>query len=162
MNFEKNRQELLGKLRVMRRDKTVSRMTKRFEDSKPRLAQTGNYQPLDAKKEICLYSSQHLFRSSISTTLSSKAIVKWFELTSEIIDYTVEHQLKTVILDLDPPTDPKRCHEIMCNIKTAQSDTTFLLCGINPNSPQAELLQKFGGYFIQKPIDANDIFKYLR
>ncbi len=160
MDFERNRQELLNKIKAMPH-KAGSKWADHAFVPKAKPAGEGPevLKTVAPKINAVLYTFAVLFEKSLISHIGQRGALTVLKQTTEAIDFIADHEIDVAILDMDTPTDSTKCAEIFANVRMLRPQTRFVICGKNPNEAQTEHLLRQGAAFVQKPINTEEFLK---
>ncbi|KMQ51058.1 hypothetical protein CHISP_1981 [Chitinispirillum alkaliphilum] len=116
--------------------------------------------PSDVK--LVLFGAESPFLRSIAEMLSAMIVITAFDDPEKTINFTLEYQIKHVILDLDPPTDCFESINIFSAIKTLDPDIKMYACTKTPLSNEAGGLKHKGAIILPKPLWRKQIESFVK
>jgi response regulator RpfG family c-di-GMP phosphodiesterase len=166
-----NRNELLGKLSSLKReqkaasqnaaarsrihDKAIAREKGPAEKSSP----TSN----SNKPKVIIFGKQRLFFGTLKSSLESYFEVLSFDDIEDATDYLLDNPVPVVVMDMDPPTDWRECHDLFTTGKTMYPDTTYIVYQANKTpSTEVQILEKKGAIVQQKPLKLDVLVSVIK
>jgi hypothetical protein len=160
--FEENRQQLLLKLSKMRRDNTVKRKVDQIK-VKASAGATAAATPSRkvSKKTVVAFGVKGLFMNSMLQMLQATCTVFHFADSEKALEFIMDNSVTHIILDMDLPTDWKAATDIFSSAMTIAPQTLFLVCSMEPNSVQVQVLVAQGAMVAAKPLASDELFRFL-
>jgi len=163
MDFEKNRRKMLEQ--PSKRQQVKQGINKAAPDKPlPKATFTGKKvtAPVKEKKEIILFAKQSLFLRNLLQKLAASCTVVHNDNPDKICDYCIDHNCKTVLLDMDEPTDWKMSHDVFTTIRTINPDVAFVLLTKNRRSVPVETLAVKGAAVVTKPVSFKELHAIVK
>lgn len=153
MNFEANRKKMLEDLRKQK-------------DGKKVFPTKSSYIPNDAHKErekdtIVIFAQKSLFLSNLIASLGPMYKIELLYDVDKATDFIVEHGVKHVVVDIDPPSDYHNAANFLTVVKTVSAQTTIFVCTKDKNDSRARALSSHGGVILAKPLSIPELAEYI-
>lgn len=164
MDFEHNKKAILKQLSGIRRDKIIKQKENSLKQKK--LAMEAGQKKIShsiSKKKIkvMIFGEKSLFLNTLKQMLQARADVVSGEDPEWAINYCIDNGLKTIVLDMDEPTDWKKSTDVFTNTKTLDPQTTFILCTKDPHATPVQILEAQGGFVLTKPVSIDTLYDLL-
>ncbi|ERP31624.1 hypothetical protein [Chitinivibrio alkaliphilus] len=158
MDFDTNRNRLLQQLTSQRKQKQRSientRAKMRLKEQAQALG-TASSKRRGRKKFVLLYGHPGLFLGTVKATLADMAEVVLYNNIDRASEYVLEHHIPLVIMDMDPPSDWRKCHDLFTTGKTMYPDINYIVFQKNkiPEEPVC-VLEHQGAHVLTKPLNS--------
>lgn len=147
MYFEKNKKELLEQLSTLR-----------SKNGPPAPAKTD----ADAAVDVALYGAASPFIDTVIVDLGKQRSIASFHDIEAAVAYCFEHSVRSIIVDMDPPTDWKMSTDLFTTVKTVKPDVQFILLTIRPRSIPVETLAAQKAIVLEKPFTMAALLRLIK
>ena len=133
LRFEKNKKELLKRLSTMR---------SKNEPAPPKA---------DAAIDAAIYGAASPLIDTIIVDLGKQRAIASFHDIEAAAAYCFDHAIRSIILDMDPPTDWKMSTDLFTTVKSVKPNVQFILLTMRPRSIPVETLAAQKAIVLEKP-----------
>jgi hypothetical protein len=155
MNFEANRRKLMEDLKKQRDRKKIV-------PGKPSTPYVYHDQGAGLTKEIIvIFALKSFFMNNLAASLGQKYKFEIHYDVDKAIDFIIEHGVKFVIIDIDPPSDYHNAANFLTVAKTTSTNVMMFVCTKDKDASQARSLENYGGIILGKPVSIPEITEYL-
>ncbi len=169
MDFDRRKKDMMKKLSSVKRDKVMHRKDvaarARLKGNKILEDQGKTNRVVDAsnKPPVLVYGTQGLFFGTLKSSLAPYCDVRPFTNAEEATEYIIENKIPLIVMDMDPPTDWKMCHDLFTTGKTMYPDTEYIVYqkDDNPRS-EVKILEAQGAHIMKKPVDRVELVAILK
>ncbi len=170
MGFDSNKDSLMKKFSTMQREKTMTRKSQNArarmhadKKAKERSENTIQTSEESAKPKVVLYGSVKLFLGTIKSILSAYCEVFEYSDDEKATDFIFEKHIPIVIMDMDPPNDWKKCHDLFTTGKTMYPDIEYIVFHKEKSiATEIEMLKAQGAQVMNKPINQMELIQAIR
>jgi DNA-binding NtrC family response regulator len=140
-DFEKNKLDLLNTIKSI----------KHTEQS-----------PQPAEIRVVVYGIASPFMTGFLEALKKQCEFESFDDFDNAISYCFDHDIQTVILDMDPPTDWKMATDIFTNVRTMKPKVHFILMTKTPESVPVLTLAAQSAEVLEKPFGIEKLMHAMK
>jgi hypothetical protein len=134
-----------------------------YTEQQAQLASARESAPLDAHDvHLVIYGASGAFCDSLIEMFGRHTVVTWFDDAEQATRFTLEYAVKTVIMDMDAPTDIFSSMDVFAALKTVAPETTVLACTKNDYSLESKSIAKRHGIIVKKPLFRKDVERLCR
>jgi DNA-binding NtrC family response regulator len=158
MDFNSNREELLKVLRSQKK-KRPSR------SGNPTVSSHSSHtiKPVRSTTEVLIYGHSGPFLRTLRSVVENVCRVQIFEDIDKAAEYVIQHHIPVVLMDLDPPSDWKMCHDLFTTGKTMYPDIHYIVYQSQKKVPDhIRMLEKQGAHIFSKPVETQELRTFIR
>lgn len=130
-DFRKNKQEILNTIQSIK-------------------AAEAQNQPV-VYPEIVVFGSVSSFMAGLLDALEKQRDFEPFSNPDMAISYCFDHEVKTVILDMDPPTNWTMSTDVFTNVRTMKPKVHFIVLTKTPQAVPIRTIAAQGADVLEKP-----------
>ena len=147
IKFEKNKKRLLEKLSALRSKNGD-------EEGRAPLAA--------APSDAAIYGAHSPFIDDLIIDLNKEYAVASFHDVEVVIGYCIDYPVRTVILDMDPPTEWQSSTDVFTTVRTMKPDLKFILLTKNPDTIPIRTLTAKSAIVLEKPFRMDALVSLLK
>ncbi len=140
-NFEKKKKDLLEKLNSLRPASDHAAVT-------------------DAS--VVIFGTKCPFIDNLTEAVGKQQAVAPFSDIEAATDYCLNNPVRTVIMDMDPPTDWKMSTDLFTTVKTMKPAVRFVLLAAPPRSVPVQTLAAQSAVVLEKPFGIVKLFHAIK
>jgi hypothetical protein len=154
--FEDKKKQLLDSLKNINRQKSSPRPAVKKTFTAPSAPKEGK------KLNIAVFSLSDLFAKSLIHSIQGFANGVPYKTVELLLDAHMSSRFEWIILDMDPPTDWKMCHDVFTNLVMLDPTAKFILYSTPEKFEPAQVLEKKGAVSLRKPVDISTLKTILK
>lgn len=105
-----------------------------------------------ADVQAVVFASDTPFGQSIAKMLSDETVISTFSDPEKAINFTIDNSILTIILDIDPPSNPFHALDVFNALKILNPSIQVFVCTKRMTSQEKELFERQGSTIIEKPV----------
>ncbi len=169
MGIGDHKAELLSKLTSMQKQKRTSQQNaaarNRLHDKEIGVRSTSSPQKKEEtnKPRVVIFGKQKLFFGTLKSSLSGYFEVIEFTDVEKATEYILDNPVPAVVMDMDPPTDWRECHDLFTTGKTMYPNIAYIVYQAK-KTPDSEVmvLQKQGAIIENKPLNRTVLINEIK
>ena len=170
MSFDSKRDSLMKKLNTMHRSKSMAEKSHsaraRLHEKEREKNQSENSLPdkHDSEKpKVLIYGVVRLFQGTVKSVLNPYCDIIEFDVAEKATDYIFDNHIPIVILDMDPPNDWKKCHDLFTTGKTMYPDIEYIVFHKEKSvADNIAILEAQGARIMNKPINQMELVQAIK
>ncbi len=105
-----------------------------------------------ADVQAVVFASDAPFGQSLQQMLSDETVIAAFSDPEKAINFIVDNSILTIILDIDPPSNPYHALDVFNALKILNPSIQVFVCTKRMTSQEKELFERQGSTIIEKPV----------
>ncbi|MGM0443153.1 MAG: hypothetical protein ACQEQV_03105 [Fibrobacterota bacterium] len=156
MDFNSNREKLLNTLKSKQRSKRRAQENARVRARlKERALEPEGRRARHRKKDVLVYGHPGLFLGTVKSVLEEYGNVKLFNNITKASEYVLSQHIPLVVMDMDPPSDWRMCHDLFTTGKTMYPDIEYIIFQKNKVFEEpVQILENQGARVLTKPLNS--------
>lgn len=168
MGFNDNKSDLLNRLQSANKDKQRQKLNaaarnRLHEKAIGATASSFHKKEESLKLNIIIFGKQRLFTGNLKGSLSAYYNVIDYSDIDKATDYLMDNNPNVIIMDMDPPTDWKECHDLFTTGKMMHPELIYIMYQSNKTpSDEVLVLEKKGAIVMNKPLDRAELIAKVK